>query len=171
MCKYLFHFINTMISDDFGSVTGYRVWTDKTCAGTRHSTACGKFKCQTRKNLCIAYTQVNTHAFFLSLRLLLTAVFFFLNETLSHRGHTSPEKRWAPDSKTVKVHLINSWQAPALLTCTGSEAIRTPWRNRGYGRLSRWEGKYGHWYKHILFCPDTCTHIENAPLSPRWQIL
>lgn len=98
-----------MFSEDFDSVTGYRVRTDKTCAGTRHSATCGKFKCQTRKNLCIAYTQVNTHAFFsLSLRLLLTAFSFFLNETLSHRGHTSPEKLCAPDSKAVKVHLINS---------------------------------------------------------------
>lgn len=70
---------------------------DKKQAATRHSAPCGKLKCQTRKNLCIAYTQVNTHAhFFLSLSLSVFPFFFFLNESLSHRRHTSPERSRAP---------------------------------------------------------------------------
>lgn len=150
-----------MFSEDFDHVTGYRVQTDKTCAGTRHPATCGKFKCQTRKNLCIAYKSTPTHFFSLSLSLSascsLPSLFFSMK--LFHTEDTHL-KLCAPDSKTVKVHLINSWQAPALLTCTGSGAIRTPWRNRSYGRLSRWGGKTGRWYKHILFCPYTRAHTH-----------
>lgn len=86
---------STLFSVVFGSADGVQSSNiDKKQAATRHSAPCGKLKCQTRKNLCIAYTQVNTHAHF-SLPLSVFS-FFFLNESLSHRRHTSPERSRAP---------------------------------------------------------------------------
>lgn len=85
--KYLFHFIITIFFWRFWLWDGVQSLTDKTCAGTRHSATCGKFKCQTRKNLCIAYTQVNTHTFF-SLSASRSAPSLFFSMKLFHTEDT-----------------------------------------------------------------------------------
>lgn len=82
---------------------------DKKQAATRQSAPCGKLKCQTRKNLCIAYTQVNTHAHFFFPAL---CVFFFFSMKVFHTEDTHLRCE-PPDMMTAKVHLINSWQAHA----------------------------------------------------------
>lgn len=87
--------------------------TDKKQAATRHSAPCGKLKCQTRKNLCIAYTQVNTHAHFFSPSLSLFSFFFSMKVFHTEDTHISESGREPPDTKMAKVHLINSWQARA----------------------------------------------------------
>ncbi len=100
------------VSVAFGSADGVQSSNiDKKQAATRHSVPCGKLKCQTRKNLCIAYTQVNTHAHF---SLPLSVFSFFFSMKVFHTEDTHLRSgREPPDTKTAKVHLINSWQARA----------------------------------------------------------
>lgn len=85
---------NTLFAVIFG--VAHRVKSsnkDKKQAATRHSAPCGKLKCQMRKNLCIAYTQVSTHAhFFLSLSLFS----FFSSMKVFQAEDTSPERSRAP---------------------------------------------------------------------------
>lgn len=101
-----------------------RVQMDKKQAVTRQSAPCGKSKCHTRKNLCIAYTQVNTHAHF-----------FFYIEDIS-RALASP-----PTWRRLKfISLTPDKPAPAL-SGTGSEVIKDSWRNRSYSRLSKKQKK------------------------------
>lgn len=57
---------------------------------------CGKFKCQTRKNLCIAYTQVNTHAFFFSLSASRSLPSLFLSMKLFHTEDTHLRRSCVP---------------------------------------------------------------------------
>lgn len=77
-------------------------------------------KCHTRKNLCIAYTQVNTHAHFF----------------LLHRRHLQ-SAREPPTWRRLKfISLTPDKPAPAL-SGTGSEVIKDSWRNRSYSRLSK----------------------------------
>lgn len=103
---------NTLFSVVFSGADGVQSSnTDKKQAATRHSAPCGKLKCQTRKNLCIAYTQVNTHAHF-SLPLSLFSFFFSMKVFHTEDTHLR-SGREPPDTKTAKVHLINSWQARA----------------------------------------------------------
>lgn len=121
----------------FGSADGVQSSNkDKKQAATRHSAPCGKLKCQTRKNLCIAYTQVNTHAhFFLSL--FLCFLFFsqwksFTQKTHIFEGTASPStRRWLKF-----ISLTPDKPAPAL-SGTGSGVIKEFWRNSPLSRKKK----------------------------------
>lgn len=115
--------VYTLLSAGFASADRVQSSnTDKKQAATRHSAPCGKLKCQTRKNLCIAYTQVNTHAHFFSPAL---CVFFFFSMKVFHTEdtHLCCEP---PDMMTAKVHLINSWQAHARALVQEVEWLWSP---------------------------------------------
>lgn len=138
----------------------YRVQTDKKQAATRHSAPCGKFKCQTRKNLCIAYTQVNTHTFFFSLSLSsshsLCSLFFSMK--LFHTEDTYLRRGCAPlTQRRLKFISLTPDKPPPPLSL--AQEVE-PWRNRSYGTLSRKkEGKKNrHWYTHTSYSMRTHAH-------------
>lgn len=154
--------MNTMFQKILVVWSGYRFQPDKTCAGTRFSATCGKFKCQTRKNVCIAYTQVNTHAFSsLSLcpPLALCLLFFFLNETLSRRRHTSPEKLRVPlPQRRLKFISLTPDKPPP--SSHAQEATRC---NQSLRRLSR------PGFRKIDIDTNTspfCPHTPNTKRTP-----
>lgn len=134
---------STLFSESFDVLIGYRVQTDKNQAATRASVPCGKSKCQTGKNLCIAYTQVTTHAHFFSSPSL--CFLFFLNESLLHRRRTSLERSRTP------LTLPSDKPTPAL-SATGSGVIKDV---LAFKFISTHARAHGH------------AQTQNALLSPR----
>lgn len=125
----------TLFSVGFGSGDGVQGSNiDKKQAATRHSAPCGKLKCQTRKNLCIAYTQVNTHAHFFSPAL---CVFFFFSMKVFHtETHISRAAASPPTWRRVKFILLTPDKPTPALSGTGSRMIKKSWRNQSYSPLS-----------------------------------
>lgn len=116
---------NTLSSVGFGSSDEVQSSnTDKKQAASRHFAPCGKLKCQTRKNLCIAYTQVNTHAHFFSPSL---CVFFFSQwKSFTQKTHISGAVVSPLTRRRLKfISLTPDKPAPAL-SGTGSGVIKDP---------------------------------------------
>ena len=117
--------------------------SDKQPATTRQSAPCGKFKCGTSKNLCIAYTPVSTHDHFFSLALSVFFFFFSQWKSFTQKTHISGPVVSPPTWWRLKFISLTLDKPVPALSGTGSGVIKDYWCNRSHSALSRKKKRRG----------------------------
>lgn len=130
---------STLFSGSFDVLIGYRVQTQtKNNTATRPSVPCGKCKCQTGKNLCTAYTQVNSHTHFFPPP---QYFFFFFSMKVFH---------------TEDAHLWSSCEPPWHYLLTSPRLLSLPQEVK-WSRMGLLLNLFRHTH--------TCTNTKRTPES------